>query len=600
MFRTLKRLCLPNPLDSLLRKCAKRGGKRILLGWNRGLGDIALGLFAIVHRIREMVPHAEITFLTRPNLQDGFSLLHGVEVLVDSNLQRGFKKNVRRSLQEMGVDPSSFDLIIDQPSPTDWVRWQRGKLTPRLTWNPAYDDLWQSFSLSDEYIYIGVQVEVETTYGSWRNWPLPHWKDLFEKLQQWPQVRILLLGSEAKTSFSYPHVIDLRGKTTLFELLSIVKHRCRYMILPDSGILSMVYYLDQQFPLDLLTFWGDPRHGVLKQAVASPNLQLKHHPLVGEIKNLSTISTEKVIHTLFPLRPLRSCPSYKEAQMGSLDRVGAILLAGGQGSRLGMRGPKGMFMVGGKSLFQRICEKLPPKMPMAIMTSPLNHQETLTFFVKNDFFGREILFFQQEMYPFLDAKKRPLRFQAPNGNGSFFRSFVASGTAARLQEKGVDLLTVIPVENLLADPADLSLIGYARETQSDVVLKCIPRALPQESMGSLFERQGRIEIVEYINLASHTEKGLYCNTGMMAMTLSFCAQMAYQKLPVHWVKKMIPEVQQWGWKGEQFIFDVLPFGKVSALCYPRELCYAPIKTKESVQKIEGLVAKLSDSLTEAR
>jgi len=586
MFRTLKRLLFPNPLDSLLRSCAKRGGKKVLLGWNRGLGDIALGLFAIVHRIREMIPGAEITFLTRPNLKDGFSLLSGVDVLIDPNLKRGSIGNIERSLQDLMVDPKSFDLIIENPSPTDWVRWQRGKLTPRLTWQDVYDDLWQNFSLPDGYIYIGIQAEVETTYGTWRNWPLTHFRELFEKLQRWPKVRILLLGSEAKTSFSYPHVIDLRGKTTLFELLSIVKHRCRYMILPDSGILSMVYYLDQQFPLDLITFWGDPNHGILKQAVASPNLQLKHHPLVGAMKNLSIVSPEKVIHTLFPLKPLSFCPKYETAPLGSLDRVGAVLLAGGQGSRLGIRGPKGTFVVQGKTLFQWACEKLPPKMPMAIMTSPLNHQETLMFFVKNDFFGREILFFQQEMYPFLDLKKRPLRFQAPNGNGSFFRSFVASGTAARLQEKGVDLLTIIPIENPLGDPADLSLIGHARETESDVVLKCIQRNSPHESMGALFERGGRIEIVEYTDLASSLDKGLYCNTGMMAMSLSFCAQMAHQKLPVHWVKKIIPELQQWGWKGEQFIFDVLPFAKVSALCYPRELCYAPIKTKESVFKYE--------------
>jgi len=585
MLRTLKRWFLPNPLDALLRRCAKKGGKKILLRWNRGLGDIALGLFAIVHRIREIVPHAEITFLTRQNLQGGFSMLRGVETLIDPHLKRGDARDVKSSLQELGVDPKTFDLIIERPSPTDWVRWQRGKLTPRLTWDPCYEDLWQQFDLSDQFIYIGVQAEVETTYGAWRNWPLAHWKELFERLSRWPQVRVILLGSEAKTFFSHPHVIDLRGKTTLFELLSIVKHRCRYMILPDSGILSMVYYLDQQFPLDLVTFWGDPHHGILKQAVASPNLQLKHHPLVGEMKNLSTVSVEKVIHTLFPLRPLMSCPHFHTAPQGSLDRVGAILLAGGQGSRLGIRGPKGTFVFQGKSLFQWICEKLPPKMPMAIMTSPLNHQDTLAFFVRHAFFGREILFFQQEMYPFLDAKKRALPFQAPNGNGSFFRSFVTSGTAARLQEKGIDLLTIVPVENPLADPADLHLIGYARETKSDVILKCIERVSPQESMGALFQREGRIEIIEYLNQTSFMEKGAYCNTGMMAMTLSFCAEMAHQKLPVHWVKKMIPELQEWGWKGEQFIFDALPFGNVSALCYPRNLCYAPIKTKESVPQV---------------
>lgn len=66
----------------MLERTAKKGGKKILLGWNRGLGDIALGLYAMVQRIREIVPNAEITFVVRENLRDGFSMLEGVKTIV--------------------------------------------------------------------------------------------------------------------------------------------------------------------------------------------------------------------------------------------------------------------------------------------------------------------------------------------------------------------------------------------------------------------------------------------------------------------------------------------------------------------------------------
>ena len=77
-----------NPLDRIIKKARVRDQKRFLLFWNRGLGDIALGLYAIVHRIRESIPNAEITFLTRPNLYDGFVLLGGVNIIVAPDLKR--------------------------------------------------------------------------------------------------------------------------------------------------------------------------------------------------------------------------------------------------------------------------------------------------------------------------------------------------------------------------------------------------------------------------------------------------------------------------------------------------------------------------------
>ncbi len=110
----------------MLKRAAKKKSKSFLLGWNRGLGDIALGLYAIVHRIRERIPNAEITFLTRENLLDGFTMLGDVRILAAPDWKRGKVQSIRETLKKMGIDPKSFDLIIEWPSPTDWVAWQEG------------------------------------------------------------------------------------------------------------------------------------------------------------------------------------------------------------------------------------------------------------------------------------------------------------------------------------------------------------------------------------------------------------------------------------------------------------------------------------------
>src|SRR6185295_85660 len=98
-------------------------------------------------------------------------------------------------------------------------------------------------------------------------------------------------------------------KTTLFQLLSIVKNRCKAAILPDSGILSMIYYLDTAFPIQIVSLWADPDHGILKQGVPSPNPELKHFPLIGENRDLSSLSMQKVLDCIFPAKPLQTCPN---------------------------------------------------------------------------------------------------------------------------------------------------------------------------------------------------------------------------------------------------------------------------------------------------
>lgn len=292
MLKKLWRALAPNPLERLLRHAQRAKAKRILLVWNRGLGDIALGLYAIVQKIRDFLPEASVTFLTRSNLAEGFSLLSGVEVLIAPGLQRGEQISAVSLLQEIGHAEEEFDLIIEKPDPTYWVRSQLGKVTPLLSWSSEKDDLWRQYSLKEGKHYIGVHVHTETNYGS-RDWPEAHWRELFERLSIRGQ-EILLFGFAKNPAFSLPNVRDLRGETTLFSLLSLIKHSCHTLIVPDSGISAMTYFLNEQFPIVFISLWGNPNMGILKQNVASPNLLLKHIPLIGEKQSISSISPKLV------------------------------------------------------------------------------------------------------------------------------------------------------------------------------------------------------------------------------------------------------------------------------------------------------------------
>ncbi len=547
----------------MLKRVAKKKGTRILLCWNRGLGDLALGLYAMVQRIRERVPNAEITFLTRENLSQGFSMIEGIQTIVHSEWKRG---------EPFILDPSlkkKYDLVIEKPSPTDWVSWQRGKLVPRLKWDPKNEALYEKFGLSNKGLYVGVQVSAETNYGLWRNWPLEKWEQLFSRLEQMG-AQVLLFGYGDQPVFTHSNLVDLRGKTDLFELLSLIKNKTAALVLPDSGISAMTYYLDASFPIRLVTLWADPNHGILKQRVSSPNPRLVHCPLIGENKDLSTVSVNAVVEQMFPVA-----------------NTAALILAGGQGTRLGCEGPKGLFSIGGKTLFQWLCEKAPKHLPIAIMTSPLNHQETLAYFKKNDFFGLEIHFFEQEMETMLDEEKRSTDLLGPNGNGSVFRSLAKAGLLELFAKRGIDLLTVSYVDNPLSDPFDRALISYARHSGAEITVQCIERTAEDRAMGVLVEKEGRVEIKEYMELDPSQEYP-YAYSGQLAFDLSFFSKMATIDLPIHWVRKTVAE--RTVWKGEQFIFDVFPKAvRVHPFCVSRQTHYAPIKGPESIKAVEKLL-----------
>ncbi len=290
-----------NPFDQLLKKASAENASRFLIVWNRGMGDVPLGLYALVHRIRTFIPNASITFLTRSDLADTFKMLEGIQVLVAEDWKRGNQYDTGQSLKEHNLALNMFDVVLEKPDPTRWLKWQLGTLVPKLKWCDEWDALVDRFDLDPNETYIGAHVNTETGgyYGYEKNWDVSCWQKLFNLVQKENKGKILLFGMEKEPAFLMDGVIDLRGETSLFDMLSLVKNRCRYLVAPDSGVLSLVYYLNATYPLTLVSLWADPRQGVLKQNVASPNYELEHTPLIGENDNVSNISVDAVYNALF-------------------------------------------------------------------------------------------------------------------------------------------------------------------------------------------------------------------------------------------------------------------------------------------------------------
>jgi len=309
-------------------------------------------------------------------------------------------------------------------------------------------------------------------------------------------------------------------------------------------------------------------------------------------------------------------PTQVESVGGGLDfalkskKMGCLILAGGQASRLKLEVPKGTLpvtLIKHKSLFQLFFEKAKAvslrqndPLPLAIMTSPLNHQATFDFLQKHHFFGfplSQIFFFQQSMLPLEDLNGNQLEVMGPDGNGAALTKFYESGIWHHWQAMGIECVNVIPVDNILADPFDAKIDFQGEE----IIVKAILRTRPEEQVGVLVQKEGVLKVLEYTELPSwvredKNEEGSLlfslANSGLYCFSMSFIEKQRSVELPLHRHKKRmkINHIIQDVYKYERFIFDLLPYASnVKILLYPREDSFAPLKNAEgedSLKKVQ--------------
>jgi UDP-N-acetylglucosamine/UDP-N-acetylgalactosamine diphosphorylase len=303
-------------------------------------------------------------------------------------------------------------------------------------------------------------------------------------------------------------------------------------------------------------------------------------------------------------------------------KVGCLLIAGGQGTRLGYKGTKGTFPISdsGKTLFE-LCvdrvkaasEKAGRDLPLAVMTSPLNAKEIETFFAQHGNFGLsadQLFFYSQGMLPFLDEKgnlfleTKTKIAEGPDGNGSSLEHFVRSGIAEKWASRGIRYVNYVLIDNPLADPYDAELIGFHDKNSLEVTLKCIVKRDAGEKVGSLITRDGKIEVIEYSELPDDEKRALNSNGSLKhccANISLFCFSMDFINsigngeivLPLHKAfkatKQLDAQKDVMAWKFEKFIFDVLRYAnpeRVKALLYPREQCFAPLKNLHGNDSVE--------------
>jgi hypothetical protein len=296
-FRRISDRLFGTALDRAVRRIARDPRHSLLICWNRGLGDVALCLVPIFARIRRDAPGARIAVVTRPELADPFSMTDADDVRVIAALARDDPITCARIRADTGLEPRDFSAVFTYPDPNRWLRGRRTEFPPALAWNAAWAGCADRVApAAPGVVTIGAHVGSETAryYGYDKDWPAAAWRALFARFAGRADLRWLLLGEKAEPAYAQDNVVDLRGRTTFRELVSIVRTRCRILIAPDSGVLAIAYYLDARFALDVISLWSDPRQGVLLQGCASPNLLLRHVPLFGRDERAANIPVDEV------------------------------------------------------------------------------------------------------------------------------------------------------------------------------------------------------------------------------------------------------------------------------------------------------------------
>ena len=305
----------------------------------------------------------------------------------------------------------------------------------------------------------------------------------------------------------------------------------------------------------------------------------------------------------------------KELRAG---RVAALLVAGGQGSRLGYDGPKGCYSIGpitGAPLFYFHARKILARtirygapIPFYVMTSEANNEATQRCFEENDFFGlnpKDVFFFTQGMWPgmtpdgkiILDAPGHV--FMSPDGHGGLLAALKRSGALDDMKKRGIKSVFYFQVDNPLVEIADPAFIGYHVQQKAEYSLKLCAKRDPYEKVGMPMQFGSTYRMVEYTEMTKEqcerkAKNGklyfLYGSPAIHVFDRAFLAKEANRAMPLHLAHKKIPMVvngkvvkptEPNGYKFEKLIFDILPNAKrVACLAFDQKEEFSPVKNAE--------------------
>jgi UDP-N-acetylglucosamine/UDP-N-acetylgalactosamine diphosphorylase len=300
-------------------------------------------------------------------------------------------------------------------------------------------------------------------------------------------------------------------------------------------------------------------------------------------------------------------------------RVGVLLTAGGQGSRLGFEKPKSMYPIGPLShatLLQIHCEKVRAlarrygkPVRLYLMTSPVTHDDTMAFIKQNSRFGlleEELFVFCQGTMPAVDAETGKLLmsakdalFLSPDGHGGTVAALEASGAIKHMQRYGVEQLFYLQVDNPLAPIGDAELIGHHLLARSELTSLAVAKSSPQDKLGNFAMVDGHLNVIEYSDFPADVAERRDAKGGLVFWAGSVAIHVFDRKflerslklknsLPFHMARKKAEFVDAAGktvtpskpnaLKFERFIFDLLPHAERPIVVeYAEEESFAPLK-----------------------
>lgn len=306
-------------------------------------------------------------------------------------------------------------------------------------------------------------------------------------------------------------------------------------------------------------------------------------------------------------------------------KVGAVLLAGGMGTRLGSDNPKGMYNVGLTRelyIFECLINNLMDVVKQAdawihlfVMTSDKNNDATISFLKEHDYFGYNadyVHFFKQEMAAATDyngkiyLEEKGKLSTSPNGNGGWFISLKNNGLLDLVHDAGIEWINVFAVDNVLQRIADPCFVGATLEKKCVVGAKVVRKVAKDEKVGAMCLEDGKPSIVEYYDMTEELmdakdEKGDPAYNFGVILNYLFRVndlESMLDSLPLHIVEKKIPYLDEEGrlvkpespngYKYENLVLDMihqldscLPFEVV------REKEFAPIKNATGVDSVES-------------
>lgn len=394
----------------------------------------------------------------------------------------------------------------------------------------------------------------------------------------------------------------------------------------------------------LLKYWNEineEQQRQLKADIEELNLEEVNEFYRRATESLDE-STEKLDDRLLPIpeshvlsisrTPKDVLKKYNEEGLKQIaaGHVGVLLMAGGQGTRLGFAHPKGMYDVGlpsRKTLFRIQAERILTlqrlgyectghrgRITWYIMTSEHTMEPTRQYFEKYNYFGldaADVFMFEQGSLPCygLDGKilldEKYVVSKAPDGNGGIYRALRDQGVIDDMERRGVQYLHAHSVDNILIKVADPVFVGYCVEQKADCAAKVVEKSRPDEAVGVICIVDGKYQVVEYSEISAKTAElrnadgrltfnaGNICNHFFTTAFLRKVGTQFESQLKLHVAKKKIPFVDNSGKrttpdkpngiKIEKFVFDVFEFAeKFVAVAVAREDEFSPLKNAESV------------------